>query len=82
MTSRQDNLQKHLKKRHSDTPSVHNIPPKTTHREPIPNIIDPPTNDHLLQDIEHQELSDMINNQVGFGVTQMTLSDESIPHEI
>ena len=35
-----------------------------------------------MQDIEHQELIDMINNQVRFGVTQMTSKDESIPFQI
>ena len=81
-SSRQDNLNKHIKKRHTDTPSVHNLPPKIARHEPIPNIINPPINDNLLQDIEHQELSDMINSQVGFGVTQMSSTDENIPYEI
>ena len=71
-TSHQDNINKHLRKRHNNTAPVHNTPPKIARYEPIPNIIDPPTNDHLLQNIEHQELSDMLSSQVGFGVTQMT----------
>ena len=83
-TSRQDNLQKHLKKRHSDTPSVHNIPPKIARREPFPNVIDPPANDNLLQDLEQQEIQIMLerNTQVDFGIMQMTSTDENILHEI
>ena len=81
-TSRQDNLYKHLRKRHNSTAPVHNTPPKIARHEPIPNIIDPPTNDHLLQDIEHQELSDMSSSQVGFGVTRRHPADHNIPYEI
>ena len=69
-------------KRHNNTAPVHNAPPKIACHEPIPNIIDPPTNDNLLQDIEHQELSDMINSQEGFGVTQMTPTDATLPDEV
>ena len=55
-----------MKKRHNNTPAAQIIPPKIALRESIHNIIDPPTNDHLLQDIEHQELSSMLSTQVGF----------------
>ena len=48
----------------------------------MPNIIDPPTNDHLLTDIEQQEMNDMLSTQAGFGVTQMAPADEGIPEEV
>ena len=35
-----------------------------------------------MQDIVHQELSDTIYSQIGFGVTQMRSTDESIPFQI
>ena len=70
-SSRQDNLNKHVKKRHSYAPSVHNIPPKIAHREPFPNIIEPPANDNLLQDIENQEFKDILNTQAGLGMSQI-----------
>ena len=70
-SSRQDNLNKHVKKRHSYAPSVHNIPPKIARHEPFPNIIEPPANDNLLQDIENQEFKDMLNTQAGLGLSQI-----------
>ena len=70
-SSCQDDLNKHIKKRHSDKPSVHNIPPKITRPEPIPNIIEPTENDQLLKDIEQQELSDMLNTQDSLGLSQI-----------
>ena len=45
-----------------------NVPYKIARLGPIPNIIEPPANDHLL---EH-----------GFGVTQMTSTDAILPDEI
>ena len=84
-SSRQDNLNKHIKKRHSYAPSVHNIPPKIACHEPIiPDIIEPPANDHLLEQLENHEIQSLLeqNSQVGFGITQMTSPDENIPHEI
>ena len=83
-SSRQDNLNKHIKKRRSYAPSVHNIPPKIARHEPIPNIIEPPANDHLLEQLENHEIQTSLeqNSQVGFGITQMTSTDENIPHEI
>ena len=71
-----------MKKRHNDTPAAQILPPKIARHGPIPNIIDPTENDQFLQDIEHQELSDMLSTQVGFGVTQITPANENIPHEI
>ena len=83
-SSRQDNLNKHIKKKHSYAPSVHNIPPKIACHEPIPNIIEPPADDHLLVQLENHEIQTSLeqNSQVSFGITQMTSPDENIPHEI
>ena len=81
-TSRQDNLQKHLRKRHNDIPTAHNIPPKIARHESIPNIIDPTENDEFLSDIEKQELTDMFSSQFGYGVTQTTPADENVPQEL
>ena len=49
-------------------------------REPIPNIINPPANDHLLEQLENQEIQSMFeqNTQHGFGITQMTAADTTI----
>ena len=69
-------------KRHPSPPLTPNLPPKVARRNPIPNIIDPPTNDHLLEQIEQQEFKDMLSSQVGFGVTQLTPSNENIPEEV
>ena len=80
-TPRKSNFNCHLK-RHNDIPVAQILPPEIAHHEPIPNIIDPTKNEQLLQDIEHQELSDMLSSQVGFGVTQITPADESIPKEL
>ena len=77
-----DKLQKHLRKRHNDIPTAHNIPPKIAHHEPNPNIIDPTENDEFLSDKEKQELIDMFSSQFGYGVTQMTPADENIPQEL
>ena len=73
---------KHVKRRHTNTPAAPNLPPKIAHLDPMPNIIDPPTNDYLLQDIEQQEMSDMLSTQAGFGVSQMTPADENILEEV
>ena len=63
-------------KRHNDRPATSNHPPKIACHEPILNIIE------FLQDIEHQELSDMLSTQVGFGVMQITPANENIPQRI
>ena len=80
-TSRKHDLKRHAKKHTHLTP---NLPPKIARLEPIPNIIDPPANDHLLEQIENQEIETIFkqNTQVGFGITQMTSADENIPQEI
>ena len=77
------NLKCHTK-RHSNTPLTPNLPPKIAHRKPIPNIIEPPGNDHLFEQLEHEEIQSMLeqNTQVGFGVTPISSTDENIPHEI
>ena len=77
-TCRKYDLKRHAK---IHTP---NLPPKISHHEPIPNIIDPPANDHLLEQLENQEIQSMLNqnNQVGVGVTQMTSADATLPDEI
>ena len=84
VTSRKHNLKCHTTKRHSNTHLTPNLPPKIARREPIPNIIDPPANDHLLEQLENQEIQTSLEQitQRGFGITQMTSTDENIPHEI
>ena len=73
VTSRKHNLKCHTTKRHSNTHLTSNLPPKIARREPIPNIIDPPANDHLLEQLENQEIQSMFeqNTQRGFGITQI-----------
>ena len=77
-TPRKSNLKRHAK-RH--TPLTPNLPPKIARHDPFPNIIEPPVNDHLLEQLENQEIESMFeqNSQVGFGITQMTAADENIP---
>ena len=70
-TSHQDNLQKHLRKRCNNTPTTQILSPKIACHEPIPNIIEPTENEQLIRDIEQQELSDMLNNQTGLGLSQI-----------
>ena len=70
-TSHEDNLQKHLRKRHNDTPKAQNLPSKIACRETILNIIEPTENDQFLIDTEQQELNNMLNNQTGLGLSQM-----------
>ena len=84
VTSRKHNLKCHTTKRHSKTHLTSNLPPKIARREPIPNIIDPPANDHLLEQLENQEIESMFeqNTQRGFGITQMTTADTTLPDEI
>ena len=67
-TSRQDNLQKHLRKRHNAA-LAHNKPPKIARKNT--NIIEPAENEEFLRDIEQQELTDMLNTQAGLGLSQM-----------
>ena len=75
-TVRKHDLQR-LMKRHAKTPLTPNLPPRMVHRNPISNIIDPPTNDYLL---EHQEMKDILSNQARLGVTRMTPTD--VPDEV
>ena len=79
--SRQDNLQKHLRKRRNAAPAQI-LPPKIAHHEPIPNIIEPTKNDEFLSDIQQQEQTNMFSSQFGYGVTQTTPADENIPQEL
>ena len=76
----------HHTKRDSDskTSVASSHPPKVARREPIPNIIKPPTNDHLLEQLEHEEIQSMLeqNTQRGFGVTQMTSTDSILLNEV
>ena len=60
-----------MRKRHNDIPTAQIPPPKIACHEPIQNIIDPTENGQFLQDIEHQEQTDMLNTQVGLGLSQM-----------
>ena len=77
------NLNRHTK-RNAKTPLTSNLPPKVVCREPIPNIIKPPANDHLLEQLEHEEIQSMLeqNTQGGFGVTEMTSTDAILPGEV
>ena len=81
-TLQKSNLNCHTK-RHAKTPVASNLPPKVARREPIPNIIEPPANDHLLEQLEQEEIQSMLeqNTQRGFGVIQMT-SDTILPDEV
>ena len=80
-TPLKSNLKRQAKRHTHLTP---NLPPKIARREPIPNIIDPPANDHLLEQLENHEIQTMFNQntQVGFGITQMTSADATLPDEI
>ena len=84
-TLRKSNLIRHMK-RHGDfkttVAAIH--PPKVACREPIPNIIEPPANDNLLEQLEHEQFESMFeqNTQRGFGVTQMTSTDTLLPDEV
>ena len=82
-TPLKSNLKQHTK-RHSNIPSTSNLPPKIASREPVPNIIDPPANDHLLEQLENQEIQTALeqNSQVSFGITQMMSADTTLPDEI
>ena len=84
-TLQKSNLIRHTK-RHSDskTSVASSHPPKVARHELFPNIIEPPANDHLLEQLEHEEFQSMLeqNNQVGLGVTQMTPTDATLPDEV
>ena len=84
-TLRKSNLIRHTK-RHSDskTTVADNHPPKVARLEPIPNIIEPPANDNVLEQLEHERLESMFeqNTQRGFGVTQMSSTDTTLPDEV
>ena len=84
-TLRKSNLIRRTK-RHSDskTTLATSHPPKVAPREPIPNIIEPPANDNLLEQLEHEEFESMFeqNTQRGFGVTQMSSTDTILPDEV
>ena len=69
-TCRKHDLKRHIK-RHNDIPAAQILPPKIAHREPILNIIKPTKNDRFFIDIQQQELTDMLNNQTGLGLSQM-----------
>ena len=43
-------------KRHANTPLTLNLPSKVAQRKPVTDIIDPPANDHLLEQLEQQEI--------------------------
>ena len=81
VTSRKHNLKCHTTKRHSNTHLTSNLPPKIACHDPFPNIIDPPANDHLLEQLENHEIQTTLeqNTQVGFGITQMTAADTTLP---
>ena len=70
-TPLKSNLKRHAK-RH--TPLTPNLPPKIARHDPFPNIIEPPANDDLLEQLENHEIQTTLeqNSQVGFGITQTT----------
>ena len=80
-TPLKSNLKRHTK---THTPLTTNLPPKFARHDLFPNIIDPPADDHLLEQLENQEIQTALeqNSQVGFGVTQMTSADATLPDEI
>ena len=80
-TPRKSNLKRHAK-RH--TPLTPNLPPKISRHDPFLNIIEPPANDHLLEQLENHEIQTTLeqNSQVRFGITQMTSADTTLPDEI
>ena len=82
-TLQKSNLNRHTKI-HAKTPVPSNLPPKVARREPIPNIIEPSANDHLLEQLEHEEIQSMLeqNTQRGFGVALMTSTDTILPDEV
>ena len=53
----------------ADSTPTQFIPPKIARQST--NIIEPAENEKFLSDIEQQELTDMLNTQVGFGLSQM-----------
>ena len=71
-------------KRHSNTHLTPNLPTKIASHDPFPSIIVPTANDHLLEQLENEEIQTMFNqnSEVGFGVTQMTSQDPTLPDEI
>ena len=71
-------------KRHTNTPATPNLPPKVACRDPISNIIHPPANDNLPEQLKQQEIQSMFdqNSHRGFGVTQMTPTDAILPDEV
>ena len=52
-TPLKSNLKRHTK-RH--TPLTPNLPPKISRHDPFPNIINPPANDHLLEQLENKKI--------------------------
>ena len=80
-TSRKYDLRRHAERLMPLTP---NVPPKIASHEPIPNITEPPANDHLLEQLENHEIQTSLeeSSQVGFGITQMTSPDATLPNEI
>ena len=63
-TARKHDLNRHIMKRHANTPLTSNLSPKVACREP--HIINPPPNDHLLDQ----------NTQRGFGLSPTDVPDE------
>ena len=82
-TPLKSNLNRHTK-RHSKTHLTSNLPPKIARHDPFPNIIEPPVNDHLLEQLENHEIQTTLeqNSQVGLGITQMTAADTTLPDEV
>ena len=84
-TLQKSNLIRHTN-RHGDskTTVAASHPPKVARLEPIPNIIKPPANDNLLEQLEHERFESMFeqNTQRGFGVTQMSSTDTTLPDEV
>ena len=81
-TTRKHNLM-HPMKIHASIHATPNLTPKVARHDPVPNIIFPPANDHLLEQLEQQEIQSMFdqNTQRGFELTQMSPVDVTCPDE-
>ena len=71
-------------KRHDNTPAIPNLPLKVARHDHIPNVTDPPSNDHLVERLEQQEIKSMFNRNTrrGFGVMQTFPRGVTLPNEV
>ena len=75
---------KHHMKRHANTPETPNLPPKVALHDLILNVISPSANDSLLEQLEQEEIKFMFDQNIhhGFGVTQNSSMDVTLPDEV